>query len=90
MPISADLAELSTEPDQIGRFVLIHRLRPNDFRALPYSAVAETGDRPMPAATSLRTGCRVHDGFGPATGCSFVSPLIDASLHPSTARVPKT
>lgn len=46
--ISADLRELSTESDQIGRlFALIHRLRPNDFRALLHIMVAETGGRPM-------------------------------------------
>lgn len=46
--ISADLRELSTESDQIGRmFALIHSLRPNDFRALLYIMVAELGGRPM-------------------------------------------
>jgi len=46
--ISADLRELSTESDQIGRlFAVTHRLRPNDFRALLYIMAAETGGQPM-------------------------------------------
>ncbi|OBH53588.1 MarR family winged helix-turn-helix transcriptional regulator [Mycobacterium sp. E2479] len=46
--ITADLRELSTESDQIGRvFALVHNLRPNDFRALLYIMVAEIGGRPM-------------------------------------------
>jgi DNA-binding MarR family transcriptional regulator len=46
--ISADLRELSTGSDQVGRlFALIHSLRPNDFRALLHIMVAETGGRPM-------------------------------------------
>ncbi|WP_406816489.1 MarR family winged helix-turn-helix transcriptional regulator [Mycobacterium sp. M23085] len=46
--ISADLRELSTESDQIGRlFALLHSLHPNDFRALLYIMVAEVDGRPM-------------------------------------------
>ncbi|HTX96216.1 MAG TPA: MarR family winged helix-turn-helix transcriptional regulator [Mycobacterium sp.] len=46
--IWADLREISTESDQIGRlFALSHSLRPNDFRALLYIMVAETAGRPM-------------------------------------------
>ena len=46
--ISADLREISTESDQIGRqFATSHSLRPNDFRALMYIMVAETAGRPM-------------------------------------------
>lgn len=46
--ISADLRELSTESDQIGRlFAASHHMRANDFRALLYIMVAETAGRPM-------------------------------------------
>lgn len=46
--ISADLRELSTESDQIGRlFAASHSMRANDFRALLYIMVAETAGRPM-------------------------------------------
>lgn len=46
--ITADLREISTESDQIGRqFAASHRLRPNDFRALMYVTVAELAGRPM-------------------------------------------
>ncbi|KKC05299.1 MarR family winged helix-turn-helix transcriptional regulator [Mycobacterium nebraskense] len=46
--ISADLREMSTESDQIGRqFAVSHHLRPNDFRALMYIMVAETAGWPM-------------------------------------------
>lgn len=46
--ISADLREISTESDQIGRlFAQSQSLRPNDFRALLYIMVAETTGRPM-------------------------------------------
>ena len=46
--ISADLREISTESDQIGRlFAVSHDLRPNDFRALLHIMVAETAGRPM-------------------------------------------
>lgn len=42
--ISADLRELSTESDQIGRlFAPTHSLRANDFRALLHIMAAETG-----------------------------------------------
>src|SRR3954453_425910 len=46
--ISADLREMSTESDQIGRlFAVSHDVRPNDFRALLHIMVAETAGRPM-------------------------------------------
>jgi DNA-binding MarR family transcriptional regulator len=46
--ISADLREISTESDQIGRlFAQAHRLRSNDFRALLHIMVAESAGRPM-------------------------------------------
>ncbi|MDT5147067.1 MAG: hypothetical protein QOC58_1712 [Mycobacterium sp.] len=46
--IAADLREVSTESDQIGRlFAVSHDLRPNDFRALLHIMVAETAGRPM-------------------------------------------
>ncbi|OBK15728.1 MarR family winged helix-turn-helix transcriptional regulator [Mycobacterium asiaticum] len=46
--ITADLREMSTESDQIGRlFALSHDVRPTDFRALLHIMVAETARRPM-------------------------------------------
>jgi DNA-binding MarR family transcriptional regulator len=46
--ISADLREMSTESDQIGRlFAVSHDVRPTDFRALLHIMVAETAGRPM-------------------------------------------
>jgi DNA-binding MarR family transcriptional regulator len=46
--IAADLREMSTESDQIGRlFAVSHDLRPTDFRALLHIMVAETAGRPM-------------------------------------------
>jgi DNA-binding MarR family transcriptional regulator len=46
--MSADLREMSTESDQIGRlFALSQELRPTDFRALLYIMVAETVGKPM-------------------------------------------
>ena len=46
--ISADLREISTESDQIGRlFAVSHDVRPTDFRALLHIMVAETAGRPM-------------------------------------------
>src|SRR3954454_19512502 len=46
--ISADLRELSTESDQIGRlFAMSQDVRPTDFRALLHIMVAETAGRPM-------------------------------------------
>lgn len=46
--ISADLRELSTESDQIGRlFAMSNTVRPTDFRALLHIMVAETAGRPM-------------------------------------------
>jgi DNA-binding MarR family transcriptional regulator len=46
--ISADLREMSTESDQIGRlFAMSQDVRPTDFRALLHIMVAETGGRPM-------------------------------------------
>ncbi len=56
--ISADLREISTESDQIGRlFAQSQDLRANDFRALLYIMVAETAGRPMTSGDlSLRMG----------------------------------
>jgi DNA-binding MarR family transcriptional regulator len=46
--ISADLREMSTESDQIGRlFAMSQDVRPTDFRALLHIMVAETAGRPM-------------------------------------------
>ncbi|MFZ1175336.1 MAG: MarR family transcriptional regulator [Mycobacterium sp.] len=46
--ISADLREIATESDQIGRlFAVSHDLRSNDFRALLHIMVAETAGQPM-------------------------------------------
>lgn len=46
--ITADLREVSTESDQIGRqFAASHSLRPTDFRALLHIMVAEAAGRPM-------------------------------------------
>lgn len=46
--IAADLREMSTESDQIGRlFAVSHDVRPTDFRALLHIMVAETAGRPM-------------------------------------------
>ena len=46
--ISADLREMSTESDQIGRlFAVSHDVRPNDFRALLHIMVAESAGHPL-------------------------------------------
>ncbi len=46
--ITADVRELSTESDQIGRlFAMSHDVRPTDFRALLHIMVAETAGQPM-------------------------------------------
>jgi DNA-binding MarR family transcriptional regulator len=46
--IGADLREMSTESDQIGRlFAVSHEVRPTDFRALLHIFVAEAAGRPM-------------------------------------------
>ncbi|HEV7583913.1 MAG TPA: MarR family transcriptional regulator [Mycobacterium sp.] len=46
--MSADLREMSTESDQIGRlFAASHDVRATDFRALLHIMVAETSGRPM-------------------------------------------
>jgi DNA-binding MarR family transcriptional regulator len=46
--MSADLREMSTESDQIGRlFAASQDVRPTDFRALLHIMVAETNGRPM-------------------------------------------
>lgn len=72
--ISADLRELSTESDQIGRmFALLHSLRPNDFRALLYIMVAELGGRPM---TSSDLSQRL--GLSGSAITYLVDRLIDA------------
>ncbi|OSC27991.1 MarR family transcriptional regulator [Mycobacterium vulneris] len=85
--ISADLRELSTESDQIGRlFALIHSLRPNDFRALLYIMVAEIGGRPM---TSSDLSQRM--GLSGSAITYLVDRLIDAGQirrdsHPADRR----
>ena len=85
--ISADLRELSTESDQIGRlFALIHSLRPNDFRALLYIMVAEMGGRPM---TSSDLSQRL--GLSGSAITYLVDRLIDAGHirrdnHPADRR----
>ncbi|HEX5254429.1 MAG TPA: MarR family transcriptional regulator [Mycobacterium sp.] len=85
--ISADLRELSTESDQIGRsFALIHSLRPNDFRALLYIMVAEMGGLPM---TSSDLSQRM--GLSGSAITYLVDRLIDAGLirrdnHPGDRR----
>ncbi len=46
--MSADLREMSTESDQIGRlFATSQDVRPTDFRALLHIMVAESSGRPM-------------------------------------------
>ena len=46
--VAADLREMSTESDQIGRlFAVSHDVRPTDFRALLHIFVAEAAGRPM-------------------------------------------
>ena len=46
--VSADLRDMSTESDQIGRlFAVSQELRPTDFRALLHIMVAETAGRPI-------------------------------------------
>ncbi|GBG36467.1 MarR family winged helix-turn-helix transcriptional regulator [Mycobacterium montefiorense] len=46
--MSADLREMSSESDQIGRlFAASQDVRPTDFRALLHIMVAETSGRPM-------------------------------------------
>jgi DNA-binding MarR family transcriptional regulator len=46
--ISADLRELMSESDQIGRlFATTHDVRPTDFRALLHVMVAEDAGQPM-------------------------------------------
>lgn len=85
--ISADLRELSTESDQIGRsFALIHSLWPNDFRDLLYIMVAEIGGRPM---TSSDLGQRM--GLSGSAITYLVDRLIDAGHirrdnHPADRR----
>jgi len=46
--ITADMREMSSESDQIGRvFASSRDLRPNDFRAILHIMVAEAAGRPM-------------------------------------------
>jgi DNA-binding MarR family transcriptional regulator len=46
--MSADMREMSTESDQIGRlFAASQDVRPTDFRALLHIMVAETAGKPM-------------------------------------------
>ena len=85
--ISADLREMSTESDQIGRlFAMSHHLRPNDFRALQYILAAETAGRPM---TSGDLSDRL--GLSGSAITYLVDRLIDAGhirrcSHPADRR----
>jgi DNA-binding MarR family transcriptional regulator len=85
--IVADLRELSTESDQIGRlFALSHDVRPTDFRALLHIMVAETAGRPM---TSGDLSQRM--GLSGAAITYLVDRLIDSGhirrdAHPADRR----
>jgi DNA-binding MarR family transcriptional regulator len=85
--ISADLRELSTESDQIGRlFAMSQDVRPTDFRALLHIMVAETAGRPM---TSGDLSHRM--GLSGAAITYLVDRLIDSGhirrdSHPADRR----
>jgi DNA-binding MarR family transcriptional regulator len=85
--ISADLREMSTESDQIGRlFAVSHDVRPTDFRALLHIMVAETAGRPM---TSGDLSQRM--GLSGAAITYLVDRLIDSGhirrdSHPADRR----
>jgi DNA-binding MarR family transcriptional regulator len=85
--ISADLREIATESDQIGRLAAVsHDLRPNDFRALMHIMVAETAGRPM---TSGDLSQRM--GLSGSAGTYLVDRLIGAGhirrdSHPGDRR----
>ncbi|BBZ45132.1 MarR family winged helix-turn-helix transcriptional regulator [Mycobacterium parmense] len=71
--ISADLREISTESDQIGRlFAISHSLRANDFRALQHIMIAETAGQPMTSGDlSQRMGL----------SGSAITYLVDRLIH---------
>lgn len=85
--ITADLREMSTESDQIGRhFAMSHDVRPTDFRALLHIMVAETAGRPM---TSGDLSQRM--GLSGAAITYLVDRLIDSGhirrdSHPADRR----
>lgn len=85
--IAADLRELSSESDQIGRiFAVSHDVRPTDFRALLHIMVAETSGQPM---TSGDLSQRM--GLSGAAITYLVDRLIDSGhirrdSHPADRR----
>lgn len=85
--IAADLREMSTESDQIGRlFAVSHQVRPTDFRALLHIFVAEAAGRPM---TSGDLSQRM--GLSGAAITYLVDRLIDSGhirrdSHPADRR----
>ncbi len=85
--IAADLRELSSESDQIGRiFAVSHDVRPTDFRALLHIMVAETAGQPM---TSGDLSQRM--GLSGAAITYLVDRLIDSGhirrdSHPADRR----
>jgi len=85
--ISANLRELSTESDQIGRlFAMLHEARPNDFRALLHIMVAEAAGRPM-----MSGDLRLRMGLSGAAITYLVDRLIDSGhirrdFHPDDRR----
>ena len=85
--IAADLREMSTESDQIGRlFAVSHQVRPTDFRALLYIFVAEAAGWPM---TSGDLSQRM--GLSGAAITYLVDRLIDSGhirrdSHPADRR----
>ncbi|MBX9639193.1 MAG: MarR family transcriptional regulator [Mycobacteriaceae bacterium] len=85
--ITADLRELSSESDQIGRiFAVSHDVRPTDFRALLHIMVAETAGHPM---TSGDLSQRM--GLSGAAITYLVDRLIDSGhirrdSHPADRR----
>lgn len=85
--ITADLRELSSESDQIGRiFAVSHDVRPTDFRALLHIMVAETAGQPM---TSGDLSQRM--GLSGAAITYLVDRLIDSGhirrdSHPADRR----
>ncbi|OBK27853.1 MarR family transcriptional regulator [Mycobacterium asiaticum] len=85
--ISADLREMSTESDQIGRlFATRQDVRPTDFRALLHIMVAESAGQPL---TSGDLSQRM--GLSGAAITYLVDRLIDSGhirrdSHPSDRR----
>jgi DNA-binding MarR family transcriptional regulator len=85
--ISADLRELSTESDEIGRlFAMSHEVRPTDFRALLHIMVAETAGQPMTSGD-----LRQRMGLSGAAITYMVDRLIDSGhirrdSHPDDRR----